>query len=133
MRLKASTARKIARPGKIDSHGAVCRNVRPSFSIVPHDGLGGCTPRPRYPRLASMRIADDNPSAAWTMIGETTLGRTWRNKQHTPAHRQHGPPRRKPPVLGQHRGTCDAEVARAVHDGDGEDSVELAWSSMAAM
>src|SRR5260221_333282 len=45
-RLKANTVSAIASPGKIDIQGAVSRKVRPSLSMVPHDGAGGCVPNP---------------------------------------------------------------------------------------
>ena len=40
-RLNASTAVMIAMPGNTEIHGAVSRYVRPSFSMLPHDGVGG--------------------------------------------------------------------------------------------
>ena len=36
-----------AMPGKMPNHGAVRRYARLSFSMLPHDGSGGCVPRPR--------------------------------------------------------------------------------------
>ena len=45
--VEASTASMIARPGKMLIQGAVSRKVRPSLSIVPHDGAGGWVPSPR--------------------------------------------------------------------------------------
>jgi len=47
MRLKASTATMMATPGKTEIHGAVSRYVRPSFSMLPQEGVGGCADRPR--------------------------------------------------------------------------------------
>ena len=47
----------IARPGHIAIHGAVPRKRWAEFSIEPHDGAGGCSPRPRKDMLASAMIA----------------------------------------------------------------------------
>ena len=46
----------MAPPGKSDTHGASARNSLPSFRIVPHDGVGGCTPTPRYESADSIRM-----------------------------------------------------------------------------
>src|SRR5690606_2085437 len=56
-RLKPSTTRKIAPPGKIDIQGACVMKFFAVFSIEPQDGLGGCWPRPRKERLASAMMA----------------------------------------------------------------------------
>ena len=47
-RLNPNTARVMASPGKIESHGALSRNSSaPPLSISPHAGVGSCTPMPR--------------------------------------------------------------------------------------
>src|SRR5262249_45311375 len=56
-RLNASTVTMIAMPGNTEIHGAVSRYVRPSLSMLPHDGVGGWADRPRYDSEASMRMA----------------------------------------------------------------------------
>ena len=52
-KVKASTATTIARPGNISTHGAWISTSRPSASMPPSDGVGGCVPRPRKLRPAS--------------------------------------------------------------------------------
>src|SRR2546422_605657 len=47
IRLNASTVSMMARPGKTEIQGAVSRYVRPSLSMLPHDGVGGCADSPR--------------------------------------------------------------------------------------
>ena len=46
-RLNASTVTMMAMPGKTEIQGAVSRYVRPSFSMLPHDGVGGWADSPR--------------------------------------------------------------------------------------
>ena len=48
------------------------------MSIAPHDGVGGCTPRPRNDSAASDRIAPARPRVAITITGLITFGSTWR-------------------------------------------------------
>src|SRR2546428_13059487 len=77
-RLNPSTARLIARPGKIASQGACSMNARPVLlSIKPHDGVGGWGPRPRNESVASIRMALPSQIEAITRIGAVTLGRMW--------------------------------------------------------
>jgi hypothetical protein len=66
-----------AAPGKIAVQGASSMYLRPVPSIVPQDGSGGWTPRPRNDSVASARMAVDNASVVWTISGAATLGRTW--------------------------------------------------------
>src|SRR5262249_21729149 len=74
-RLKPKTARLIARPGKIASHGACSMKARPVLdSIKPHDGVGGWVPTPRNDKVASIRIALPSQIEAMTRIGAVTLG-----------------------------------------------------------
>src|SRR5690606_14391818 len=77
-RLKPSTARKIADPGKMDIHGAWVMKFLAVFSIEPHDGLGGCRPRPKKDRLASAMMAVAIVIVACTISGGMMLGRMWR-------------------------------------------------------
>src|SRR5439155_8035789 len=56
-RLRPSTVRKMARPGKIESHGAVLIWSRASDSMLPQLGKGGRTPRPRNDNAASDNTA----------------------------------------------------------------------------
>lgn len=51
-------------------------NERAVPSIVPHSGVGGCTPRPRNPRPAAIRIVTPMLSVAYTMIGVSALRST---------------------------------------------------------
>ncbi|MCY1433878.1 hypothetical protein D9M71_499190 [compost metagenome] len=47
--------------------------------MVPHSGVGGCTPRPRKPRAAASRIAEEKLRVAWTISGAMQLGSTVTN------------------------------------------------------
>jgi len=51
---------------------------RPDAIMLPQEGAGGCTPRPRNERPASSRIAFPTPSAAATITEVATLGTRWR-------------------------------------------------------
>src|SRR5690606_6329744 len=74
-RLIAMTAAKIMMPGGIHSQGfnASTRQVRASVSMLPHEGRGGWTPRPRKERALSVRIALATPRVAATTRGATAL------------------------------------------------------------
>ncbi len=48
---------------------------RASLSMVPHEGAGGWTPRPRKDRAASIMIAVERLKVAWTVMGAVTLGK----------------------------------------------------------
>ena len=56
-RLNDSTVRKIASPGQIAIQGALVRKRCAELSIEPHEGAGGCWPRPRNESAASAMIA----------------------------------------------------------------------------
>src|SRR6202030_4854279 len=73
-RLKPSTARKMAMPGKIDIHGAWLTKSFAVFSIDPHDGAGGNCPSPRNDRLASAGIAKGTGGIACTVDAGTPVG-----------------------------------------------------------
>ncbi len=75
-RLLPMTTSVIAMPGYIINCGALRKNNRPSLSIVPHSGVGGCAPRPRKltPEIASINAPSS--SVARTMTDGMTLGRT---------------------------------------------------------
>src|SRR5690606_30905963 len=56
-RLKPSTQRKIAIPGKVATQGAVVIRPRPALRIDPQEGSGGCAPSPRKLSPASTSTA----------------------------------------------------------------------------
>src|SRR5690606_29810185 len=78
-RLKARTVIRMASPGKVTTHQALCTNSRALASMLPHSGVGGCAPRPRNPSAAASRIAVEKPSVAWTMSGAMQFGSTVTN------------------------------------------------------
>src|SRR5262249_19943330 len=82
-RLKASTDKSIATPGKIDSHGALSSTGAPSRIIFPQVGVGGETPRPIKLRLASMRMADAVNTLASTTVSPSKLGKMCRKTMRT--------------------------------------------------
>ncbi len=47
MKLRQSRKRHSASDGKITSHGFCASTVRASLIMLPHDGVGGLTERPR--------------------------------------------------------------------------------------
>src|SRR5215471_14545980 len=78
-RLVPNTARLMAMPGKMTSHGAVrtysaadCDNMRPQ------DGYGSGTPSPRNDSAASVSIVELSWAVASTISGARVLGRMWR-------------------------------------------------------
>src|SRR5581483_7109019 len=73
--LNASAATTIARPGYTASRGACERYDCASWSIVPHDGAGGCTPSPRNERTASPTIASGIVTVACTSSVLVMFGR----------------------------------------------------------
>src|SRR5207244_10778309 len=74
----ATTTSTSATPGAVATQCALTSVSRPEAIMLPHDGVGGCTPRPRNERLASSMIALPTPSAAATMTGVSAFGRMWR-------------------------------------------------------
>src|SRR5215470_15844712 len=74
-RLKASTVRKIAIPGKRQIHGLISRIIRPAFRSQPQLGVGGCVPSPRKLSEASAMIDVPTLSVDVTMMGAMQLGR----------------------------------------------------------
>ena len=44
MRLKASTVIRMAKPGKVTTHQALCTNCIALASMLPHSGVGGWAP-----------------------------------------------------------------------------------------
>ena len=54
----------MATPGKMTAHGAELMNWKPSWSIPPQLGVGGCSPMPRKLRPASVRRAKPRASAS---------------------------------------------------------------------
>src|SRR5216117_2650439 len=67
-------------PGAAATHGAFTSVSLPDAIMLPQDGVGGWTPRPRNDRPASSMIALPIPSAAATMTGVSALGRTSRHR-----------------------------------------------------
>ena len=57
----------MAKPGKIARCGASSRFWRPSFSIAPHEGLGGWAESPRKESAASVSTAHERAMLACTM------------------------------------------------------------------
>ena len=47
----------IAKPGNVAIHHASLMKSRPSASIAPHSGVGGCAPKPRKLRAAAHKMA----------------------------------------------------------------------------
>ena len=70
-KLKAMTVSAMARPGNSSSWGAICSVVmsRASSIIVPQEGAGGGTPKPRNDSEASDKIAPAMPKLACTING----------------------------------------------------------------
>src|SRR5436305_7183236 len=74
-RLNDSTVRKIARPGHTAIQGALTRKRCAELSMLPHDGAGGCWPRPRNESAASGMIAAAIESVDWTSSAGHMFGR----------------------------------------------------------
>src|ERR671913_311910 len=77
-RLKPKERKRMAKPAKIALQGESMRKLRPSDSIKPSDGVGGCVPRPRKESEASTRIAAESRRLVWTRTTEARLGRMCR-------------------------------------------------------
>src|SRR5262249_12947769 len=78
-RLVPNTARLMATPGKITSHGAVrTYSAADSDSMRPQEGCGSGMPRPRNDSEDSTRIAEPSCAVAGTISGASVLGSTWR-------------------------------------------------------
>src|SRR5882672_5721063 len=76
-RLVPNTARLIATPGKITSHGAVrTYSAADSDSIRPQDGCGSGTPSPRNESAASTRMVEPSCAVASTISGASVFGST---------------------------------------------------------
>src|SRR5215218_263061 len=88
-RLKPSTVRKIARPGKVENHQASGRYWRLSEIASPQSGSGGVAPMPRKPSTAATRIVKPMPMVARTMTGEMQFGRMWRKRMRAPLAPMH--------------------------------------------
>ena len=74
-----STVSTTITPGTIARYGAVMIRETPSSSIVPQDGVGGCTPAPRNESAASSRIALATISGKKTSSSVIVFGRISRN------------------------------------------------------
>src|SRR5579883_46916 len=80
MTLKASTVRNMKIAGRKASHGAMSRLSRPSPIMLPHDGAGGGTPRPRKERAPSTTMVTATPSRKKATSGRATLGSSSRSR-----------------------------------------------------
>src|SRR6185369_2950660 len=78
VRLTASDVTIRTRPGKVEIHQAESRYSRPSWTITPHEGVGGWMPRPRNESVASRMIARASSSVATTTSDDSRLGTMWR-------------------------------------------------------
>src|SRR5690606_4357827 len=78
MTLKASTVTVMARPEKTASHGLLKMLLTPERIMLPQLGVGGCTPRPRKLKLASVRMAVAIHKVDMTEMGPRMLGMMWR-------------------------------------------------------
>src|SRR5881392_2374201 len=79
-RLVPNTAKLMATPGKITSHGAIrTYSAADSDSMRPHDGYGSGIPSPRNESEASVKIAEPSWAVASTIKGASVLGRTCRS------------------------------------------------------
>ena len=67
----------IARPGKTARCVANSRYWRPSFSMTPHDGAGGCAESPRNERAPSVSTDQERARLTWTTSVETRFGTMW--------------------------------------------------------
>ena len=97
---------------------------RPSASIRPHDGSGGCVPRPRNDSAASARMAKARLTDVCTMIGGGDVGQhvAAHDAQVAGAHRAGGP---HVDLLAhaEHAGPGDPGEDRHVDDADGDHRV----------
>src|SRR6185503_3428637 len=73
--LMPSTRAASAVPGMAISQNEKNMKFLASAIISPHDGSGGCTPRPRKESAASSRIAEPDSTVATTIRCGKTLGR----------------------------------------------------------
>ncbi len=74
-RLKHSTVSISARPGNATSHHLpVVMKRAPSATMMPHSGVGACTPRPMKDSPAAFRIAQPRLSEICTAIAGSTFG-----------------------------------------------------------
>ena len=82
----------MAAPGQMAIHGACSRNCWAAFSMVPHEGAGGWTPRPRKDSTASAMIAVGICTVACTTMALMMLGRMCRAiTRRSPAPRARAP------------------------------------------
>ena len=71
-----ATSMNNAVPGMTESQGFNSRYDWPSLIISPHSGVGGCTPNPRNPKPAAIKIAEPRLSVACTITGAIAFGKT---------------------------------------------------------
>src|SRR6185437_4853103 len=77
--LKQSTAQTMMRPGRVVSHQANPRKVRPSASIKPQDTSGGWMPTPRNDSEDSRMMARPTSRIARTTTELSAFGNTCRS------------------------------------------------------
>ena len=73
------TTVNMASPGKVEIHHARPSTSRPTATISPHSGVGGCAPSPRKLRPAPTEMAWPNSSVESTSSGIAMFGSTCRN------------------------------------------------------
>ena len=69
----------IASPGKSARCAANSRYCRPSLSMTPHDGAGGCAERPRKDSAPSVSTDQESARLTWTTRVERRFGRMCRS------------------------------------------------------
>ena len=79
IKFTANTVTKISKPGMNNSERAFSEKIkRLAFTnILPHEGVGGCTPSPRNESAVSVRMTPPICKDAATMIGDayTRIGK----------------------------------------------------------
>jgi hypothetical protein len=73
------TVVRINSPGQVTSQGARSTWSRAEDNMLPHSGMGGCTPKPKNPRVAASRMAEEKLKVAPTKSGAAQLGKTARH------------------------------------------------------
>src|SRR5690625_4697905 len=74
-KLKPMTLSMIMSPGNTPIHHACFMKERPSASMRPQLGSGGCVPSPKKLSAASARIANARLTDTWAIIGPSEFGR----------------------------------------------------------
>ena len=82
-RFVAITTVNMASPGNVEIHHAGPSTSRPTATISPHSGVGGCAPSPRKLRPAPTEMACPNSSVDSTSSGTAVFGSTCRSMIRT--------------------------------------------------